>query len=211
MGAIERAMLDGLLSQPHMAVAVCDSKGTLTMLSPAMERLLEAAYSPISEPEWARTFCLQDEFGQPLGAGEDPLARVFRGEEVANEVFSVKPSHSSRRKWGLASGIILTDERQEKMGAAVFVLDITERREEQERLDELRDRLVETINHEVRTPLATISGHVEVMEERGVESLPDWAQWSIDAISRSAVRLSEVVARISELADQSQRGPRRRH
>ena len=150
------------------------------------------------------------ETGRLLGPGEDPLARALHGEEVTNQVFSVRPAHA-RWRWGLASAIALTDERKRKIGAATFVLDITERMEEQERVDELRDRLIETVNHEVGTPLATICGHVEVMEEQGLDALPDWAQWSVGAISRGARRLTEVAAEIADLADRSQRGPRRRH
>ena len=212
-GATEQmrtALLEGLLGQDHMAVGVCDADGVLVMLSPAMESLLGHGYSPAPDTEWAELYHLHDENGCPLPAGEVPLARALRGERVTNQVFSVqRPGQPTR--WGVASGITLTDPRGQTLGAAGFVLDVTARKVERERLDELRDRLVETVNHEIRTPLATILGHVEVIEDSDLDGLPGWAQRSVEAINRSAHRLRHVVEHISELADQSQLGPRRRH
>lgn len=212
-GATEQmrtALLEGLLGQDHMAVGVCDADGVLVMLSPAMESLLGHGYSPAPDTEWAELYHLHDENGCPLPAGADPLARVLRGERVTNQVISIqRPGRPIR--WGVASGVTLTDAREQTLGAAVFVLDVTDRQLERERLDELRDRLVETVNHEVRTPLATIVGQVEIIEDSDVDSLPAWARRSLEAINRSAHRLSHVVEHISHLADQSQLGPRRRH
>ena len=204
------ALLEGLLGQDHMAVAVCDAEGVLVMLSPAMESLLGHGYRPAPDSDWAELYCLHDENGCPLPSGADPLARALRGERVTNQVISIqRPGQPTR--WGVASGVTLTDSRDRRLGAAVFVLDVTSRQLERQRLDELRDRLVETVNHEVRTPLATIVGQVEILEDRGLDSLPAWARKSVEAINRSAHRLSHVVEHISHLADQSQLGPRRRH
>jgi signal transduction histidine kinase len=193
-----------------MAVGVCDADGVLVMLSPAMESLLGVEYSPVPDSRWADQYCIHDEAGRALPAGADPLARALRGERVTNQVISIQRPQRPVR-WGVASGIRLTDPREETLGAAVFVLDITERNVERQRLEELRDRLVETVNHEVRTPLATIVGHVEMIEDSLEGELPAWTWRSVEAISRSAHRLRHVVDHISALADRSQQGPRHQH
>lgn len=201
---MEMALLDGLLQQPHMAVGVCDADGVLQMMSPAMERLLGLAYRPNRKPIWERAFHLYDEQGRRLPRNATPLARTVRGETVTDQVVSVRRPGQPVR-WGLANGFQLHGEDHEAIGAAVLVLDITARAEEMRRLDDLRDRLVETVNHEVRTPVAKLKGHVELLED-AVASLPEPVQWSFGAIRRATRRLDDVVATISDLAEQSQRG-----
>ena len=199
---MDAALLDALLQQPHMAVGVCDAHGVLQMMSPAMERLLGLAYRPSSRPVWERSYHLYDEQGRCLPRHATPLARTVRGEQVTDQVVSVRRPGMPVR-WGLANGFQLRGDGGEPIGAAVFVLDITARAEEIRRLDDLRDQLVDTVNHEVRTPVAKIQGHIELLED-SAESLPESARWSVAAIHRATDRLVEVAATISHLAEQSQ-------
>jgi len=199
---VERALFDALMDQQHVAVGVCDSDGVLTMTSRGMEEVLGEPFRPTEHATWTRCYHLHDRDGQPLAPGTDPLARALRGEDVTGQVVCVhRPGRSVR--WLLCNALQLLDDSSSVIGAAVFGLDVTARVAEQRRLDDLRDRLVETVNHEVRTPLATIAGQLELLEEL-VPPLPEPARWSLGAIRRATDRLGEVVDTISELADASQ-------
>ena len=66
----------------------------------------------------------------------------------------------------------LEDECGESAGALVLVQDVTLEREAEQAQERVRDQVVEAINHEFRTPLAALLGHVELVRERQAE-LPD--------------------------------------
>lgn len=202
---LESALLDALMHQPRMGVAVCDNDGVLLIMNAAMQDALSVGYSPTSAPSWAGHYHLHDEQGRPLPSGADPLARALRGEHLTDHIVSVRRLDGPVR-WLSCSAFPLQDPSAKELGAAVFVLDVTTRVAEQHRLNHLRDRLVGMVNHEVRTPLAVIAGHVELLEPAAA-ALPEPAQWSLGAIARGVHRLREVVATISDLADESQSPP----
>jgi PAS domain-containing protein len=199
---LEDRLLKALLGQKHLGVAVCDCNGSLVMLSPALEAAVGASYCPTPASAWAGHYYLHDEAGAPVPAGEDPLARALRGEEISDEVLSVRRPDRPVR-WIQCSGFSFRGESTGPIGAAVFVVDVTARVAERRRLDHLRDRLVDTVNHEVRTPLATMMGHLELVAP-SAPALPPPVQWSLGAMARAADRLKEVVDTISDLAAQSQ-------
>jgi signal transduction histidine kinase len=200
---VERALFEAVMDQRQLGVGVCGADGVLTMMNPALEDYLGQVYSPTVEPAWARCYHLHDAAGAPLPSGADPLARALRGEQVVDQVVAVQRPDQPVR-WMRCNGLQLHDEDAAVIGAAVFVVDVTPRVTEQRRLDDLRARLVETVNHEVRTPVAAITGQLELLEEL-VPPLPETAQWSLGVMKRATARLGEVVDTISELAEQSQK------
>jgi PAS domain S-box-containing protein len=202
LAEFQGAVFESLLEQTQVGVGICDRDGDLVLISPTLAMALGAGYSPTPERTWADHYCLHDEQGRQLESGGDPLARAWHGERLTDELVSVRRPGEPVR-WILCSGFPLR-RNGEQLGAAVFVLDVTARMAEQRRLDELRDRLVDTVNHEVRTPVAKIKGHLELLEP-AVPALPTEVRWSVEAINRATERLAEVVTTISDLAEQSQR------
>ena len=187
------------MKQQHIGIGVCGSDGVLAMLSPALEESLGVAYSPTTDSAWVGQYSLCDEAGQPLPPGGDPLARAHRGEHVTGQLVTVRRPGRDRR-WLLCSAFPVHGGNAEEVGAAVLTVDVTVRVTEQLRLDTFRDLLIQTVNHEFRTPLAAITGHLELIED-ATPGLPAPVQWSINAIGRSAHRLGEVVTSISDLAE----------
>lgn len=193
------ALLDGLLQQRQVALCACDDDGVMALMSPAMERLLGSMTDSAGH----------DEEGWRFGPCRDPLERALRGEPVVDELVSFPLPQRSLR-WGLATAFRLQGRHGGRpLGAAVLVRDVTARIAERRRLHDLRDRLVETVNHEVRTPVATIAGHLELLEDSD-DQVSATTRWSLGAIRRAAQRLQEVTATISELAELPQQpgGPR---
>lgn len=198
---LQAALIAALFNQQEFGVGVCGSDGVLTTMNPALEATMGERYEPTTEATWAQCYHLHDEEGRPLPSGGDPLARALRGEQVTDEVVSVRRPGEPVR-FIRCNALQLRDEAGEVLGAAVFVLDVTRPLTEQHRLDELRDRLVTAVNHEVRTPLAVVGAHLELLEDLE-EHLPEPARWSLDAMRRAAGRLGQVVHAISDIADQS--------
>jgi signal transduction histidine kinase len=61
-----------------------------------------------------------------------------------------------------------------------------------------RREIVDLINHEIRTPLTALLGHLELLEDADVE-LPYRLEISLRAIARSGDRLRELLSGIDEL------------
>ena len=72
-------------------------------------------------------------------------------------------------------------------------------------LDRYKGELIATISHELKTPLTTIIGHIELLEDQGVESR------SVAAIRRNADRLDRLIQNLLDYAQvQDRRGAVRR-
>lgn len=65
--------------------------------------------------------------------------------------------------------------------------------------------LADTINHEFRTPLATLLGHLELMHDYA-DQLPEDVQLSLLAMSRAGDRLRELVTAAADIAEVASAG-----
>ncbi|WP_310528950.1 GAF domain-containing sensor histidine kinase [Nocardioides sp.] len=66
-------------------------------------------------------------------------------------------------------------------------------------LDRYKGELIATISHELKTPLTTIIGHVELMEDEGIDSR------SVEAIGRNAERLDRLIQNLLDYAQVQER------
>ena len=64
---------------------------------------------------------------------------------------------------------------------------------ELQELDRYKGELIATISHELKTPLTSIIGHIELLEDL------DTGIGSVEAISRNAERLNRLIAEPPEL------------
>lgn len=60
--------------------------------------------------------------------------------------------------------------------------------------------VIDLLNHELRTPLAALLGHSELLHEMDLE-VPDQARRSMAAMNRACSKLAEVADLVSRLAD----------
>lgn len=189
------AFLSGLAEQSGIGVALCDSDGHITFLDETMVGL-------VGRPRTADALGasgLRDVEGP--GRGLDPLSRALAGESCAGEVYMLDaPSPGAGR--ALKCSAFPLDGPTGPLGAALVAVEVTASVAARRELDELRHELVDTVNHEVRTPLAVIAGHMELLDE---ELEPEELSWSLQAIGRATSQLGAVVNTISELADESLR------
>ncbi|WP_181036428.1 hybrid sensor histidine kinase/response regulator [Arthrobacter sp. B1805] len=78
-------------------------------------------------------------------------------------------------------------------------------------LNQAKTDFVGTVNHELRTPLASISGYLEMLIDGAGGELPPEASTMLQAVERNAVKLSQLIEDISALSaqqtDASEHGP----
>ncbi|MXG90104.1 histidine kinase dimerization/phospho-acceptor domain-containing protein [Nocardioides flavescens] len=63
--------------------------------------------------------------------------------------------------------------------------------------------LADAINHEFRTPLASLLGHLEIVRDHAGD-LPPEVQFCLDAMERAGERLSDLVTTAADIAEASE-------
>jgi signal transduction histidine kinase len=181
-----------------LAVAVLDGAGRLAMMSPALERLLHRQFAVLPAESLPEVFHLYSEGGgRLLRADEVPIVRASRGEVVEDATVTVKaPGQPIRHLRVNATPMVGLD--GERQGAWAVMTDVTSLVAAAR--GELNRSLAETVNHNLRTPLATMLGHAELLLDQR-DDLPPGAAHSVDVLSRAGQRLNDVVTWISEWID----------
>ncbi len=209
------------LDNTGVGLVACDASGMLTLISPPLQELFGMEYEPVTEPFYVQKFHLFRDDGETvLPVDEVPLARARRGEFVRDALVSTRRADGTLVHLR-CNAVPLRDDGGCDSGAIALVQDVTAETEAAKRAQLLQRRLVETINHEFRTPLAALLGHVELIHDhrdRRDDLDPELAGW-LDAIERAGWRLRDLVEEVSDLvsadddgdgdAEPAERPPRR--
>jgi PAS domain S-box-containing protein len=188
-----------LMRSSAFMLMACDVDGTITFISPGLQRILGQQFRHEPVADLARAADLSTWDGsEPLSADELPLLRALRGEIVTDALITVR-STTGGRAYLRSNGAPVTDGKGTVNGAIVVIQEITADHLAKGERDELREQLVSTVNHELRTPLAKLLGHAELLRDRNVDDLA--ARSSIDAIWRAANDLKELADIITDLSD----------
>jgi signal transduction histidine kinase len=191
------------LDNTGVGLVACDASGMMTLISPTLQELFDMTYEPLSEPFYVERFRLFRADGEtPLPTDEVPLVQARRGEFVRDAVVTTRRSDGTLVHLK-CNAVPLRDDDGRDNGAIALVQDVTAETDAFLRAEVMRKRLLETINHEFRTPLAALLGHVELIHDhrdRREDLDPDLAHW-LDAIERAGWRLRDLVQEVSELVN----------
>jgi PAS domain S-box-containing protein len=200
MDSLAALPLEPAMERTGVGLAACDAAGRLTLLSPVLQELFGVSFVPVTEAESPYFFHLMAEDGcTSLPSWETPLGRSRRGEYVRDAVVtSCRPDGTLIHL--RCNAAPLEDPYGEPQGAVMLVQDVTREREAELDRDAVQARVVETINHEFRTPLAALIGHLELIRDRA-DDLPEDLAMSLDAIERAGWRLRDLVDAATELVE----------
>lgn len=193
--------LHALVTQARLAVAACDASGNLTMFSPALERIFGWSFTALSERQLFATVPLLTADGTPLPPEDRLLTRARHGEVISDAVVAADTA-DGRRIYLRCNAAPLRDKDGTNRGAVLLVQDITQETAGRVDQEQLRHRLVDTINHEFRTPLTKLIGHMELLSDLS-DQLPAPAQRSVAVAQKAASELSDMILAVSGLADLS--------
>jgi PAS domain S-box-containing protein len=130
--------------------------------------------------------------GRPAPLEEQPLGRALRGELVRGEVLRLERGGAAGSAWIAASAAPVRDASGAVRGAVAIALDVTHLHE----LQEERETLMQTVSHDLRTPLHVIVGHAEILRRRGDEE----ARRRGEAIVASAGRMTRLIGDLGDAA-----------
>jgi signal transduction histidine kinase len=174
-----------------LAVAVMDRSGRLSLLSPALQRLLHQPYRPVTAAEFPEAFHLYGQGGNVRLRPEDvPLQRAAGTRSPQTGILCLKvPGLPPRHlMW---NAFPLTTDSGEAHGAFAVVTDLTTLVADPASGD-LGHDIVETVNHTLRTPLTLVRGYAELLAEQRLD-LPPEVQHSLASLLRATKRLDDAV------------------
>jgi two-component system CheB/CheR fusion protein len=183
-----RAWLEAVLAGMGDAVLVVDEAGRPLLHNAAYRRLFGPPDAPLAP---------LDSAGRPLPAGEDPRARLARGEEFAMEFLLDREDGAFR--WFEAAGAPIPGAGARQAGVLV-IRDITERS-----LHRLQDEFMALASHELRTPLTLVRGYADVLAlalgraDAGGADLERLRSYA-ERISVGTHRLQRLVADLTDIA-----------
>jgi signal transduction histidine kinase len=129
--------------------------------------------------------------GRVLALDEQPHARALRGEVVRGEMVRLERG-GAPPVWIAASAAPVRDATGVIRGAVATAVDLTELHA----LEEERETLMQTVSHDLRTPLHVVVGHAELLRHRGDEEVRRRAE----AILASAGRMTRLIGDLVDAA-----------
>jgi signal transduction histidine kinase len=207
-------LLDALFSQARVGVGVCGVNGRLQEFNSALESMMGPALPRSSQLEWAPAYHLFDASGRrPLRPDEIPLVRALAGEIVIDAAITTRRPDQPVRHLRCTAAPLL--EGDHAAGALVLVTEVDEHVDDPattldaqlarqqlrtSRLQELSLRVATITNHQIRTPLTAIQGHLELLED-DVDDLPESARRSLAAIRRGVTSLTDALTALTRAND----------
>lgn len=194
------AVTRALLSHASLPLAVVDASGTLCMANEAFQELLGVTFESVRMEHLADFFHLYAEDGvSALPVDQIPSVRAFRGETVRDAVVSVRtPGGAVRFLRCNADPLVDPDGRRQ--GAILHLVDATSERTAAAEQERLRQLLLETVNHEFRTPLTVVLASAELLDDMDLE-LPPEAHRMFSGLVREAHNMKDLLQTISRLVD----------
>jgi signal transduction histidine kinase len=128
-------------------------------------------------------------------AEELPLMRALAGETVALDDEIVRNGPTKRDLQLRVSAAPIRDEEDAIVGAVAVVRDVTEISE----LDRLKDEFISVAAHELKTPVAIVKGHAQLLMRKPDEISEEQSKL-LAAINRGSDRIARVVNDLLEIS-----------
>jgi len=189
-----------LVDHGNLPVGVADATGRLTMRSRGLRELAGVCPYGAAISDLPRLLDLYNAEGTALLDPADlPLVRATRGEAVRDVVISARRPGEPVR-YLRCDAVPLTATKGHPSGAIVLVADVTREAAAVSRQDTIRSLLLDTVNHELRTPLSVVLANAELITDAAGD-LPDHVRRPLSAIVRASGRLRDTIQQVSRLVD----------
>jgi PAS domain S-box-containing protein len=190
--------MDATITAIADGVVIYGPDGTITRINRPAEEIL--GYAPeiaaLSPPERQAFVRVESVAGDLLPLEDQPPWRALHGDTVQNMVVAFTRADGTRRWCSTSAAPILSPEGA-ILGAVATMSDITALRDLQQRQEDL----LHIVSHDLRTPLAVIHGHMELLEEalrgRGIDGE---LTMSTSTIDRNVQRMNTMIQDLVEMA-----------
>ena len=173
----ERSQIQAILSSMIEGVLAVDSRGHIVSINKTASNLLKINASNCKErsiEEIIRNPQLQEYIRDTID----------NKQPAGNESLVLNEDGRFLQLYGSS----LTDTKGNKNGAVLVLQDITRTR----RLEEVRRDFVANVSHELKTPITSIKGFVETLQDGAIDN-PEEAKRFLEIIARHTERLNAIV------------------
>jgi hypothetical protein len=192
--------LPGLLDQADVALAALDGNGRLSMLSPGLATVMGRTAGAIPAEELPEALQLHtDDGSRLLSPAELPLVRARAGERVRNALITTRRPDGALRLLRCNALPVPASDGNHR-GAVSLTEDVTEAPNGSRTYQQLRTGMMDWINHELRTPLAALRGHIELLADPEM-NLPSRVASSVAAMDRATQRLTTLAETFTALGN----------
>lgn len=183
-----RSNLNELVLQSiHEGVIIVDKYGNIQLANPAACRLLGRSADELSKVYYDSVINLLDKTGQRISEGRNPIGLAVKGNEYKEETRDLDVVAADSNK-NTPVSIIITPTDSEGSNFVVTFRDIAqELREERERSD-----FISTASHEMRTPVASIRGYLDLVLNPATATIDDRARSFIEKAQENSKHLGRL-------------------
>lgn len=184
---VEKGRLEAILTSMAEAVVVTDRENRIILFNPAAQKIFDMLSSQVEGNHIeqiceAGGFCRLVEYLRELR--KDVKETLPREEEMEVRGKKLKVNFSP-----------LFDERRDFAGAVMSIRDVTA----QEEVDRMKTEFISTVSHELKTPLTSIKGALQLIMQRG-ESLNDTERELLRICGRNTDRLIRLISDILDIS-----------
>lgn len=183
---VEKGRLETILTSMAEAVVVTDRENRIILFNPAAQAIFDMLSSNVEGNHIEQIcevggFCRLVEY---LGELRDAEKALPREEEMEVRGKKLKVNISP-----------LFDERRDFAGAVMSIRDVTA----EEEIDRMKTDFISTVSHELKTPLTSIKGALQLIMQRG-ESLNDTELELLRICGRNTDRLIRLISDILDIS-----------
>ena len=191
-GAREAALSQIVINIISDGIAIIDKDGVIRLFNPAAAQITGWKVDDAIGLNYRSVFKLLNSAGRPIDGSADPISSCYQaGNRVERDDLFIEIEDKSRIEISIKAAPILVKDNSGATnvdGVAVVVRDIErERAEERAQTD-----FISTASHEMRTPIATVQGYLEVVQNPNICKIDNKARDYIVKADEAAKHLSQL-------------------
>lgn len=191
-GAREAALSQIVINIISDGIAIIDKDGVIRLFNPAAAQITGWKVDDAIGLNYRSVFKLLNSAGRPIDDSADPISNCYQaGNRVERDDLFIEIEDKSRIEISIKAAPILVKDNSGATnvdGVAVVVRDIErERAEERAQTD-----FISTASHEMRTPIATVQGYLEVVQNPNICKIDNKARDYIVKADEAAKHLSQL-------------------
>lgn len=191
---LERKKAHAILDSTDVGLVLLDGDGVYEQMNRRHHDFLALAFPDGHKGVAGQLGAVYADDGlRVLSRDEMPTMRAVRGEEFDDHRIWVGADPETCRALSVSARVV-SDATGRQVGAALAYKDITDLM----RALQARDDFVATVSHELRSPLTTVLGHVEMLLDD--VSLAGPVHQALEVVQRSALRLRRLVGDLLKTA-----------
>jgi PAS domain S-box-containing protein len=185
--------LANIISSVADPIMIYDTRGVIVNTNAALVHAIGFNPREITGPELISRATIVATDGTPLKPEDATSSRALQGEVVKDMEQAYRDSHGEEHVTLSSAAPIRV--KGKISGAVVVWHDITERK----RAEELRDRLIRDLSHQLKTPLSVIEMAADLLSKGDVGQVGRDEE-SIEMISRNTIEMKKLVSNILRLS-----------